>query len=1726
MIINMMSLKNCTWVTSFSPVPFLDKKVLRGLVLFLFMGAMIGTGIAAPWTWTGTGTWAPPSSNLLSVGGNEVPMDAKVYESPTPRIDLRFYQSQVFKVYRKHPSAASWGSSIATVTVTGKPTIWSDTNVVEGELYEYGIGSSTGTTANYFGNVIAGIKVDRTGGSRGRMAIVVAEDIPARLPVEYAQYKADLAADGWVVHEILTPRAKDYFSHNLGTNVLSTVTVTSAGSGYTNGQDVVLTNPGGLKALGGLTVASGVLTGVTIKHSAAGFTPGEALTMTENTTGTGAVLAVGTVATNPVEHTNIRNQLITLYNAHPGELKNVVVIGKVAVPRSGVSYVGPDGHGNRASVGADAYYADMDGVWTDTGNNLSSYPVSGSSRSNAIQDGRINLAGDHKYDPTYFYQVTNPNSRLELGFGRIDFSNAIPSEYESMRMYFNKLHRYKTASADFQPGRRVCNRMNAPPTGDTVQTAMLRSMPGLVGMENIELVTNTEASATSPNLYSDDEDRDSAYTRIGGPFLFYFKGSGPPAWGLNGRAVFWTGLQSHWGYWFEPGNNTMLRRLAEDNFALSYAWSIWGVDLLYHRMGMGGDVGDMMRLSLNDRTYSVNNYPVTSTPTALFMNHLGCPSLRLYMFPPPTALSVVKSGGNPSLSWTAAVAPPVGEPQVLGYHVYRAPGIDEPFTRLTSTPITGTTYVDSSVNSGGWVYQVKAVRLETTGGGTYYNTSLGAEQSIDLDNAPAALTVVTVSLPEASWNTPYQSTLTASGGIPVYQWSVVSGSLPPGLTLSSSGTISGLATAGGTYAFTVQALDRAGMTTQKALLLTAQSHSATTFYAEANSYCGSFNTTVWNFGQASLLVAGPPYLYQPFLRFDLSSMVANNSFTRARLILTLDELSQPNSYAMVKAAMTEDLRDAWRESSTAAKPITGVANNGANQTRVTCPGHGMTTIYTATTSIAGVTGTNNSNANGTREVTIIDENTFDLPTVAYNPTLVWSAATSAPNNGLSYVKRPLDDTSVPEVNALSFPVAYGTIEFDVTEMVRKTLSDDPAKKLGLRLYTNRANGFGSEIRIVTRYAPAISSPRLVIETTDGPAITLTTPTVNPAAIHLGSSLVLNATVTPIPANAGALAVQWSKLSGPGTVTFSSINSANTTAAFSATGDYVLRLTAQDGVLTNTKDLAVRVLAVPSGTSAAFGLSDSSLVLRLPFDEGTGNTAADSSGVNPANNGTLVGDLGWSSGGKIGGAIAVGGTRVKAITGYANNGSGKVRITCVGHGLATGSLTTIAGFSGTGSLPNGVRTATYIDNDTFDVAAVTYVAGWSFASATSTTALKCVKVNHAASLDDAAKFSVSLWLKPNSIDGSTRNVFRKYLTSSSSTAYGMTIRSGVLTPNIDTKTMAGSGALPVGQWTHVAMVYDGDLTSQNFKLYINGNPDVFGQIAATGNRVPKKDTSPLWIGAINDADLLGFDGMIDEMRVYKEKALTLAEVQDLYLGAPANLGPKITLTNANVSGTAGQPVGLGAVVTDDGLPGALSLQWQKASGPGSVVFSDPVSGTTDATPSAAGSYGLRLLASDGSITTFADVAATFEPSSGGAGIASWRQLHFGTTENTGDAADDANPMGDGLRNLLKYALGLNPNVDYRGSGLMPKGQLEEVGGQEYLTYTFTRNTAVSDATLSVEVVNDLTSVTWGQIDPLNPTNQVEVLENTPSAGIQTITVKDTQPVGSSTKRFMRLKVTRP
>jgi hypothetical protein len=128
---------------------------------------------------------------------------------------------------------------------------------------------------------------------------------------------------------------------------------------------------------------------------------------------------------------------------------------------------------------------------------------------------------------------------------------------------------------------------------------------------------------------------------------------------------------------------------------------------------------------------------------------------------------------------------------------------------------------------------------------------------------------------------------------------------------------------------------------------------------------------------------------------------------------------------------------------------------------------------------------------------------------------------------------------------------------------------------------------------------------------------------------------------------------------------------------------------------------------------------------------------------------------------------------------------------------------------------------------------------------------------------------------------------------------------------------------------------------------------------------------------------------------------------------------------------------------------------------------------------------------------------------------WRLAEFGTNaNNTAISGDLADPDGDGIVNLLEYALYLNPNV--AGASGLPTPQADPVCG--CLTLTYTKVISAIDLVYTAEATDNADGP-WST----NGIAQAVIADN----GVtQTITASDTShPIAASGKRFMHLKVTR-
>jgi hypothetical protein len=123
------------------------------------------------------------------------------------------------------------------------------------------------------------------------------------------------------------------------------------------------------------------------------------------------------------------------------------------------------------------------------------------------------------------------------------------------------------------------------------------------------------------------------------------------------------------------------------------------------------------------------------------------------------------------------------------------------------------------------------------------------------------------------------------------------------------------------------------------------------------------------------------------------------------------------------------------------------------------------------------------------------------------------------------------------------------------------------------------------------------------------------------------------------------------------------------------------------------------------------------------------------------------------------------------------------------------------------------------------------------------------------------------------------------------------------------------------------------------------------------------------------------------------------------------------------------------------------------------------------------------------------------------VQSWRETYYGTTSNSGNAADTADPYNVGIPNLAVFAfLGPNQNPAQAVPSQLPQPQMS--GGN--LFYSFTQPTGVSGLTYGAEWSGTLQSGDW------------HAIADTGSGTQHLFSV----PVGSNTQLYIRLTVTDP
>ncbi|MEW6130392.1 MAG: putative Ig domain-containing protein [Acidobacteriota bacterium] len=148
-----------------------------------------------------------------------------------------------------------------------------------------------------------------------------------------------------------------------------------------------------------------------------------------------------------------------------------------------------------------------------------------------------------------------------------------------------------------------------------------------------------------------------------------------------------------------------------------------------------------------------------------------------------------------------------------GFQIERKGGSDANFSLIGTAAANLTSFADNTVAADTiYTYRVRAFNVSGASG-------YSSESSVRTPATSTNLSISTADLSEATVNVPYSRTLSASGGLPPYRWLVDSGTLPPGISLSQFGDLSGTPTSAGTFNFVARVNDTANNSVTKAFSL-------------------------------------------------------------------------------------------------------------------------------------------------------------------------------------------------------------------------------------------------------------------------------------------------------------------------------------------------------------------------------------------------------------------------------------------------------------------------------------------------------------------------------------------------------------------------------------------------------------------------------------------------------------------------------------------------------------------------------------------------------------------------------------------------------------------------------------------------------------------------------------------------------------------------------------------
>lgn len=408
------------------------------------------------------------------------------------------------------------------------------------------------------------------------------------------------------------------------------------------------------------------------------------------------------------------------YQADPANTRTVFLFGHVPVPYSGA--ISPDMHaGHLGAWPADVFYGDMEGGWTDD-----------AVQATDAEDPRNhNVPGDGKFDQSHV------PGRVVLQVGRVDMADmpafGPQTEAALLRQYLDKNHRFRHGLLRAE-SRGLIRDNFGEIQGDAPATDAWRSFTAFFGPGNVHEVGPGEffpVLAAQSYLW--------AYGGGGGDY-FHADGVGSTTdfAQRQPRTVFLLLHGSYFGDW-DSSDNFLRAALASPGYGLAAAWTglpHW----FFHHMALGEPIGRSTLAVQNNRDLYRNQVNLSAGQVHVAL--MGDPTLRMHVVASPAWLTAeAAQDGSVTLNWGHT------PDAVEGSYVYRADSPSGPFARLTRSWVTGGSFTDRSAPGGWRMYMVRAVRLETSASGSYYNPSQGIFATVEASggggqNEPPVLSTI------------------------------------------------------------------------------------------------------------------------------------------------------------------------------------------------------------------------------------------------------------------------------------------------------------------------------------------------------------------------------------------------------------------------------------------------------------------------------------------------------------------------------------------------------------------------------------------------------------------------------------------------------------------------------------------------------------------------------------------------------------------------------------------------------------------------------------------------------------------------------------------------------------------------------------------------------------------------------------------------------------------------